>query len=200
MISGVELDLLMDLGKLLKKYGPQPFRVLATWLSSPDKTEELVTFLSHTADISSKVHAKKSVRKSAEKSEILARENIPKAKASTPKALKSLQVTEPEKHEILVEFHARLLRKSILPELKDIRHFAVANGLKDLKGDSRQKAINPLVNALAGLPIHRVREAVQARKRERGYNAPREDSLEDWTEVILGGGRKSRAKLQKLHK
>ncbi len=41
-----------------------------------------------------------------------------------------------------------------------IKEFALANGLMELKGSSRQKVVNPLVNALAELPIQRVRRAL----------------------------------------
>ena len=94
-----------------------------------------------------------------------------------------------------MDFHARLLHKSVLPELQNIKEFALANGLMELKGSSRQKVVNPLVNALAELPIQRVRRALHLGK---SYTTVvREDSLEDWTELILERGRKNREKILK---
>jgi hypothetical protein len=195
MIEGAELDLLIDLARMLKKHGPGTFQSLATWISSPNNTKELITIVNHAAEIANKILVKtQAAKKTVTKSRTVTKKKVGKAKVRTPKALRFLERTEPEKYKILKDFHARLLRRGILPELKDIREFAGANGLKDLKGDSREKLVNPLVNALANLTIEQLKQAVE---RGKSHSTMAEDSLEDWTAVILERSRENRERLAK---
>ena len=57
MNEGSELDLLMDLSKLLKKYGPETFDRLGEQLSAPEFVAQLTGLLSGMARIARAVPA-----------------------------------------------------------------------------------------------------------------------------------------------
>src|SRR5687767_11741141 len=103
-----ELELLVEIAKLLKKYGPETFEKLAENLSSPEFSERLTSVLFTTA------RAARSIKKdfSAE----------PK---QTPRDFRSslvaLAKTESEKSDLLIKFYDGLSAKLLLPTLRDIQ-------------------------------------------------------------------------------
>lgn len=164
-----EAELLIELAKLLRKYGPQPFETISHALSDPSKTQELSSLLMGLAQISRSIPT----RQKSEKS----KGNRP-AKAGL---LQSIKTSDPTKYEILRAFHAELLNRTLLPTLRDLRFFASQCGLPELRGSSRQKAVAPLIEALSTLPMEEVNMRIRSIKESKQD----EQELAGWSRLIL---------------
>lgn len=173
MTTQPELDLLVDLAKLLKKYGPEPFELLAKSISSPEMTQHLSTSLIQVAKIARKTLKTKGPARS-------------KQEPSIPKSLTSLKNIEPEKYQLLMNFYTDLTAKAVLPSLRDIKEFAVECGLPEPRAKSRQKAISPLINLLVQFPNAQLIAKIQSAKK---YDTG-DRSLEGWTSIILNRQRR----------
>ncbi len=169
-----ELDLLVDLAKMLKKYGPEPFELLAESIASPETTQHLSLILTQVAKIG---------------------RTIPKTKGKTvskqgpliPRALTTLKSTEPERYKILINFYNELIAKRVLPSLRDIKEFAMDCGLLEVRAKSRQKAISPLISSLIKFPNEQLIAKIQSLKMCDMDNR----SLEGWSNLILNRQRRS---------
>jgi len=168
MIKERELDLLLDLLRLLKKYGSESFELLANDLSSPEATEDLSRILTQVSRKAKRIHKSEKNRGG-------------KPQYPAPKSLFILEKTDPMKFQILIKFYNDLIAKKILPSLSDIKQFAAEYGLPEVRAESRQKAINPLINALVTSPYDKMKERIQSiSMHELG-----DRSLEGWGKIIL---------------
>lgn len=163
-----ELDLLVDLAKLLKKYGPEPFELLAKSISSPEKTQHLLALLTQLAKISRTIPKTK-------------REAQPKQRPSIPRSLIALEKVEVQKYQLLMSFYTDLIAKKILLSLRDIKEFAIDCGLPEVRTKSRQEAISPLIGSLIKFPNEQLIAKIQTLKK---YNTG-DRSLEGWSNIIL---------------
>ena len=163
-----ELDLLVDLAKLLKKYGPEPFESLAVSISSPEMTQHLSVILTQTAKIGRSIPKTK-------------RETGPKEKPPVPRSLATLESVEQEKYQLLMSFYSDLIAKKVLPSLRDVKEFAIDCGLPEVRAKSRQKAISPLIGSLVKLPNGQLIAKIQSLKK---YDLG-DRSLEGWSDLIL---------------
>lgn len=166
-----ELDLLVDLAKLLKKYGPEPFEILARSISSPEMAQRLVALLIGTASIARATPQRK--RGAA----------IP-----VRDSLSALKGSDPEKYKLLTDFHQGLLAKTLLPTLRELRDFARDCELPEIRGSSRQKSISPLIKSLISLPTEELKEKFQALRRHDKDDR----SLRGWSNLILDKERRLR--------
>jgi DNA-binding transcriptional MerR regulator len=168
MTDQQELDLLIDLVKLVKKYGPVSFEELAKYLSSQATTQELPQILTKVAQMTRAIPEKKQKKEQA---------------TAIPKALISIEHSEPEKYLLLKVFYDKLTAKAVLPTLKDIKEFLRESGFPEAHADSRQKAINPLVSSLVKSSNKEILNKIQSiSKYKSGYR-----SLEGWGNIILNG-------------
>lgn len=173
MITEPELDLLVDLAKLLKKYGPEPFELLAQSISSPEMTQHLSSTLIQVAKTARTIPKTK-------------REPRLKKEPSIPKSLTSLKSVEPEKYQLLMNFYTDLNARAVLKSLRDIKEFAMECGLPELHAKSRQKAIGPLISSLVKFPNEQlIRKLQSIKKHDAG-----DRSLEGWTNIILNRQRR----------
>jgi hypothetical protein len=168
MIKERELDLLLDLLKLLKKYGSESFELLANDLSSPEATEDLSRILTQVSRKAKTIRQPEKNRGGKQQHPI-------------PKSLFILEKTDPQKFRILIEFYNDLITKKILPSLSDIKQFAAEYGLPEVRAESRQKAINPLINALVTSPYDKMKERIQS----ISMHQLGDRSLEGWGKIIL---------------
>lgn len=165
-----ELDLLIDLVKLLKKYGPVSFEELAKYLSSQTITQELPQILTKVAQMARTIAEKKQKKEKEQATAI-------------PQTLISIEHSEPEKYQLLKVFYDELIAKAVLPTLKDIKEFLRESGFPETRADSRQKAINPLVSSLVKSSNKEILNKIQSiSKYKSGYR-----SLEGWGNIILNG-------------
>ncbi len=170
MSEGAQLDLLVDLARLLKKHGPDAFEKLASDLSSPQFSEQLVHLLTAGANAARTALQTKAVFPSESESRNL--------RAS----LVGLGDSVPEESAILVRLYDDLMAQHALPTLKEIREFARTRGLLLYKARTRTQAVESLVEAIRDRPIEEMREiaaAIQPSGRED------DRSLENWTRIIL---------------
>ena len=167
-----DTELLADIACLLKKYGAEPFEVLAKKFKEGRLLDDLFCIIDASA---------KTGRRS---SGTLGTKISPrKKKNGIAELLQRIEKTDTEKANILRQFHQSLARKMILPTLKDIRHFAEDGGLQPIKATGRDKAILPLLRGLEAVPLDRISHMVS---KGPHFEAKGERTLEGWTKVILG--------------
>jgi hypothetical protein len=168
MNNNKEFDLLSDLAKLIKKYGPGPFEALSEQLRNPRFTGTLIDVLNTTAGTY---------------------RTLPRAKgrsrSRTPNSefLTSLNRYDAERFALLVDLYDALKNKSILPTLREMKDFASDNGLPPIKAKSREKALVPFVRIFLKMPIEEVREYL---RRIQPTRISGDRTLEGWSQVIFG--------------
>lgn len=174
MIGEKEYALMLDLAKLLKKYGPETFESLAGLISSPEFTEKFSAVLVSTA-------------KSG-------RADVSRRKSST-KGLSRLKNVEPEKYEIIQSFIAEFKAGRILPSLKEVNRFVAENNLPEIKAESRSRVISPLAHSLLELSPEDLRK-ILADLLKQGKS---DSSLSQWGEIITKGmSRSARRKIDSI--
>jgi hypothetical protein len=97
--------------------------------------------------------------------------------------LKRCEVESPEKAHVLRHLYEKLVAGTLLPTLRDIRHFSEDSGLPAVTSKSRDKAILPLMRAMVSVPLDRI-TSLLARTSQLEEKGGR--TLEGWTDVILG--------------
>jgi hypothetical protein len=168
-----ELELLVEIAKLLKRYGPETFEGLAQGLSTPEFSERLVSVLIMTAKTG------RTARPKEREIEVTRRRpNVRDFRSS----LVDLGKSEPEKSDLLIRFYDELSAKAVLPTMRDIQGFASDMGLPSLNATARSKAIIPLVKALLPLPLEDLRARLMTVKRVQNQD---DRSLEGWGKIIL---------------
>lgn len=171
-----ELDLLVDLAKLIKKHGPEPFEILANSMRSTNLAKELTDLLSASASV-----ARATLKKRKKPSK---RESV----TSLENTLAVLQQTEPQKYELISDFYNALQRKAVLPTIRDIKAFALDCGLPEIRGASRQKSIAPLIRRLILLPTENLSKKLEIPKSDQKGDR----SLAGWTNIILDKERRTK--------
>ncbi|MBT9132901.1 MAG: hypothetical protein DDT32_01315 [Syntrophomonadaceae bacterium] len=175
MTENPEFALLVDIAKLLKKYGPDTFESLAKAISSPQFSEQLTSILVNTATIGRPLQEKKGYR------------NRPNTtQRDFRSSLVSLSQTEPEKAKLLISFYDGVGAKTLLPTLRDLQSFASDAGLPPLKATSRIKAIMPLTRALIPMDVQELSALLSS---IRSVSPSDDRSLEGWTNIILKSDR-----------
>lgn len=163
-----ELDLLVDIVKLLKKYGPETFDSLAELISSPGMTQQLPHILTQ-------------VEKIARTTPKTKRKTGKKRGPSIPRSLTNLESIDPEKYQLLMKFYTDLITKRVLSSLRDIKEFAIECELSEIRAKSREKTISPLISSLIKLPNEQLKVKIQLLKK---YDTG-DRSLEGWSNIIL---------------
>ena len=171
MNEGREFDLLIDLSKLLNKYGPDVFEHLAEHLSAPEFVERLTKLLSDVARTARAVPATRSNSRTK-----------PPSQKELRSSLVALGDTDPEKGVLLVRLYDELMAKTVLPTMKELHRFATKAGLCPLEIRSRPHAVVVLLEDLRGRPLEELRILVA----DLNTAAEQHDrSLENWTRIIL---------------
>jgi hypothetical protein len=196
----LDYELLIELSKLLKKYHPELSKSLAENLSSPEFIERLVSVLYPAAKIpqtsiaqenkpeagkQSLKNSRSSLRKGAKtgrKKNYQSTSGNRTQKSSHPSFLVNLEKTEPEKAVLLIKFYDKLMDKTCLPTLANIRTFASKIGVQPIKSTSRSKAILPLVKALLPLSLEELKTKLDTVMPGLTQD---DRSLEGWANIIL---------------
>ncbi len=164
MNEGAELDLLVDLSRLLRKYGPETFERLVEQLASAAFVERLTALLSASAIV-----AREAGRRQPSPGDYRL-------------ALLALGKEEPEKGALLVRLYDGLLAKRLLPKTQGLRELALRLGLDSFKVTKRPKAVIDLLERLRSLSLQELQRIVST------LNAAPPDpdrSLESWARIIL---------------
>ena len=169
-ISATELDLLVDLSRLIKKHGIEPFEKLSLLLSHPDFSRQLADILSDIAKSAREVQQSRNQRVSKDSGKALERE------------LLQVQRSDPERARILKSAYDELNSRTLLPSLQEVVAFAQDNGFHPLKTASRKAAVVELVGRLLALPT----DEIEGRLRRARHTSLKSDrSLEGWSSIIL---------------
>ncbi|MCA1619209.1 MAG: hypothetical protein LC795_07840 [Acidobacteria bacterium] len=168
MNNNKEFDLLSDIAKLIKKYGPETFEALGEQITNPKFTIILADLLSTTAKTyRATPKAKSRSRSKPQKGNFLSR----------------LEESDPEKAALLIELYDSLKNRSILPTLREMRDFATDNGLPTVKSTSREKALIPFVRTFLKMPAEELREYL---RRIQPTRSSGDRTLEGWSKIIFG--------------
>ena len=174
-----ELDLLIDIAKLVKKYGSETFENLADKISTPEFSERLSSLLASTAKVARQAQME-TTDKPAKK----------KGVRDFRTSLVAFEKNEPEKSAILLKFYDDLLAKIVLPTFRDIKTFLQDNDLPVIKATSREKAIIPLAKVLMALSIDEIKNRISSVKPVIKKD---DRSLEGWSNIILDKARRTKA-------
>ncbi len=168
MTENRDFDLLADVARLLKKYGPEAFEHLAENLSSPEFFERLISILRTSAKAGATVKAaKRPVRKK-------------QSPADFRTSIVSLR--DKEKSDLLLKFYDDLMAKTILPTLRSLQSFVSDAGLPPFKAKIREKAVVQVVKNLMVLSLEELQLLLSTIRQ-----VPSQDdrSLEGWSNIIL---------------
>jgi len=170
-----EFDLMEDLVKLLKKYGPEPFCQLAKTMSEPNFSQSLIYILDQTVQNTKNLDISLPNRNGKQKIE-----------PTIQKVLLTVKQDDIEKHDLLQQILSDLRSGLILPTMKDIRYFSNLFDLSNVDRGSRTKSIVPLVRALAKLSTEEIKEKEQLFSK----NKSEINDLEKWSNLILRSSNK----------
>lgn len=149
-----------DLAKLLKKYGPERFELLATMISSPDFINKFSAVLRTSARVY--------------------RTRANPTRVSLVAEILRLRESDSKKYELLISFENKLRTGRILPTLKRMKSFAVTNGLTEIHAKSRSSAIQQLIRSMLSLSADQL-EKVVSRAVESSDSS---GGLNEWSEII----------------
>ena len=166
-----EFDLLTDLAKLIKKYGPEVFDNLAIEISKPEFSQHLAQILSTISK------ASRSVQTGNRQTE------TKQSRTNFRSSLLELETLDSEKGVILSQLYDGLITKTFLPTWKDMKIFVADNGLPSLKATSRDKAIIPFVKMFIPMPLEQVKLHLQ---KIQPVSSNDDRSLEGWSNIIFG--------------
>ena len=165
-------SLLTDIVKLLHKHGPEAFSSLSKTVSEGEFLRNLESILAEAA-------------KGGERAGIKNKNS--QSKKSLRRQLLELTKEQPEKGQLLIDFHDGLSAKRYLPKLRDVRNFVVELDLPEIKATSRANAVGPLVRALCELPLEELKSIFTEIRRVEHIGDDR--SLAGWSNLILRGPR-----------
>lgn len=173
-----DLDLLVEIAKLLKKYGPETFESLASNLSSPDFSGYLIDILSKSARTAKSVKINQGASSKKRKTQRDFRES-----------LVELGKSEPDKSKLLLDFYERLVEKAVFSTLRDIQTFLTDQGFQAPKAKARDKAIIPFMKVLMSLSLGKLKDCLDE---INSLTARNDRSLRGWSDIILDKERRQK--------
>lgn len=172
MTDDKKYDLLIDIAKLIKKYGADTLLSLYDEVSSLQFDKKLAAILLKAGQVS----------KQLELHEKPKQEISLGPQRSFRSQLVHLNETQPRKAGFLITFYDNLTAKRSLPTLRDINDFIADNGLQPLKAKSRKNAITQLVKQLLNSKEEDI-EKIAGNIPVAGESDDR--SLAGWSDIIL---------------
>lgn len=170
MSDAEKFELLKELTRLLKKFGPDVFAELSEFLKDGDFVDELAATLDTLAKSGKKVGVTKVHRKT------------PRPGQRLITMLADIEKAAPRKAKELSDFVGAYRAKRVLPTLRHVRDFASDNGLGSIVAPSREMALFALVKELQARPSAEL-SAILRRVAAREHEGDR--TLEGWAGVIL---------------
>jgi hypothetical protein len=166
-----ELELAVELARLMRRFGPQVFEDLVHLLERPDFTTNLANALRGVARTQRKHKAPAQVRTS-------------QSKAILPQAVSALRGTSPDKFEAIQSFffdaiNPRVITSARLSDLAAQLRITAGKSITDRHG-----IVAGIIDKMLHLPVEEIRNyAHQARRQQHRESLDR--SLAGWTDVIL---------------
>ncbi|MES2704918.1 MAG: hypothetical protein V4649_19940 [Bacteroidota bacterium] len=160
----VNAELILDLGKLYKKHGPNSFGDLADFLKDPSHIDSLILILESSSKFKKDISSTKIKQK--------------KPANLVPKGLENLSHTDLPKFEILNQFYQQLVAREFLTSVREINFFREDNGLSVSKAKSHKEAISALINELANASVEKLKK-LEVKSSNEG------NGLQGWSDIIL---------------
>ena len=168
-----QLDLLVELARLVRRFGPDTFDALASMLSDDKLVEKFVDVLSKSANAGR-----------AAREKIKTQKGSPKETDSFRSQLTTIADSDGKKRSLLMAIYDRLQDKTLLPSLADLRRFAAdATGSLPNK-TSRRTLVISLVKSMLDLKATEIEEKLSAME---SASSESDRSLAGWSSVILHG-------------
>jgi hypothetical protein len=177
-VTEPNLKLVADLARLVAKYPAEEWNGLADFLRNPDSVATM-------ADLADRLGS--ASRSRAKRSAHAAR--LPGVR----EALKFLRSKDPAQADVLEDMWIRLRRRELMPEMRSVRVFAEAIGLKALEATRREQAVAEVMRHVLDLPPEQLAAAL------RHASAPDRVLSEEygrWVDLILGRDLGQPAELQ----
>jgi hypothetical protein len=165
----LKFELLRDLARLIKRYGPATFSDLATYLRDQEGVSQLLSVLDTGARAGRHVRA----------DGVGATGRRP---LTTRALLAAMERSEPDKARVLKAFYEALTAKHILPTLHELRGFVDDSGLTRVVATTREKAVPPLIRDLARRTIPEIQTMLAGVRMEA---VPGDRTLQGWADIIL---------------
>lgn len=172
-----KFDLLVDLAKLLKKYGKETFIELALVLDDKFFIEKIEQVL--------KKMPSNGKKNSSRDAEVV----VKKKRETTRDALDRLAATDPEKADLLREVFASIQQRTLMPNLRDLRAYLSHRGIEASSTTSRESLARVFFKNSIELSNTGLRELLDSRVLE---DAADDRALGAWGKVILKEDKKDR--------
>lgn len=131
MIERADSKLIADLARLTRSHTAADFKRLADMLADEGSRRSIIDVLDQLATTTRRRRVKSRKRTPA-----------------SSEVLTSVEGTDPEKFQILTQFKRAVLAKRLLPEMSQLRDFALNCGVKLPFSKSRERILNHLLGAL----------------------------------------------------
>lgn len=166
-----DAQLLSELARLVERFGPERFSRLADLLRDSEAARQLATVV--------------------EAALVIRRPRVSRKGNATrvplgSRILGELRESEPEKYLLLTSFRDDFVARTILTSMRQVHDFADQNDVRLGTASSRDKALNPLLRAIAALPLSAAETLVKETARDQSADR----SLESWSQLIMGRGSK----------
>lgn len=178
MSQNKDLDLLIDILKLLRKYGQSSFESLLSKLESQELFEQINPVLKRSS-LLQQYYKSGGVGRSDKKIDT----------EDYRKSLIEISNNEPEKSKILVQLYDDLNNKMILPSLRNVKNVIFDMGEATHNCKSRNQAFLYLLKILSEMKIDELNLWV-SKIYEKDPNYDR--SLEGWSDIILNPSRRNK--------
>jgi hypothetical protein len=170
-MSEVNRRLIADLGKLVLRYNADEWRSVLRLLQDDAGRALLAALLEELASASEKRPTSGKAPPSS-------------ASPSTRERLKGLKKTDPRRAVMLDELWAQLRSRQLFSDMRSLRSFAEAIGMKDLRARKYDQAASEVVRYLIELPPEALEATLsQALRREDRRLG---DEYARWVALILG--------------
>lgn len=160
-------QLITDLARLVAKYSPSDWDGLLGFLRDPKRQADLVEVVEQLATVSR-------------------RQRLAGIGAGLSgevrKALRRIRTQDPAQADLLEDVWARLRRRDLLPDMRAVRAFSDAVGLKGLDATRRDQAVTEVMKHIVDLSIG---DLVTAMERAATADRSLGEEYERWVHLIL---------------
>jgi hypothetical protein len=171
MYDSKEIALLIDILKIFKHYDDNTINGLTSKLSDTTFVLNVHKILLETSGI----------QKQIQKTTLKEKKPVKKPN-SFGQYLETISEYDKKKSELLLGLYNGLLKKELLPTLRDIKNYLADVGLPQINPKSRDTAIVPFMKIIATLDTDNIVEKINIMN-EKYKNDDR--SLEGWSKIIL---------------
>jgi hypothetical protein len=168
-----ELQLLIDIAKLLERYGPESYEALAILLSNEKLTQTIIVTILQNILLKAESVSHNNVEQKPQ---------VSKNSKTFRSSLVAIQEKNGERGTLLIYLFDGLQNNRFLPTLRAMKTFAEDNGLVSITAKSRKSAINQFVKSFFTMPINEIKSILKLLEEKTSIE---NSSLEAWSSIIL---------------